>query len=125
MITMTRPEVLRCFFEDSLEPHIPAMSLRWDPDSPGVADRTWHLPGGVLLKGPAPQKFGVTVHRGGLNSYRVRVLWNELCLDWQQLSRVQIMTSALGPLLRSLGTDLWYLLEQPLNQQVTHPSKVA
>src|SRR5271165_160905 len=99
----TKPEVVRCYFENIDEPHIPAMALRWDPDAPDVGERLWHLPDGVCLKGPAPQHFGVTIHRTGSNAYRVRVVWNQRCLSWNQLTRLQIMTSALAPLLRCLG----------------------
>jgi hypothetical protein len=125
MSILTKPEVLGCYFENTVQPHIPAMNLRWDPDAPGVAERAWHLPAGVCLNGPAPEHFGITIFRRTANAYRVRVLWNELCLDWQELTRVQIMTSALAPLLRALGTDLWYLLEQPVDQETVHPVKVA
>ena len=103
MDLLTKPEVLRCYFENSVQPHIPAMNLRWDPDAPGVAEGIWHLPDGVSVNGPAPEHFGVTIHRQGANAYRVRVLWNQLCLGWNQLTRVQIMTSALVPLLRLPG----------------------
>jgi hypothetical protein len=44
----------------------------------------------------------------------VRVLWNHLCLMWDDLSRVQIMSSSIAIILSSLGTDLWYLLNQPI-----------
>lgn len=125
MTTLTKPEVLGCYFENTAHPHIPAMKLRWDLDAPGVADRAWHLPAGVCLNGPAPERFGVTIFRQSDNAYRVRVLWNQLCLSWQELTRVQIMTSALTPLLRALGTDLWYLLEQPIDHEMMHPAKVA
>jgi hypothetical protein len=120
---LPKPEVARCFFEDTIQPHIPAMELRWNPDAPGVAERTWHLPEGVCVQGHAPELFGLTIQRHGPNAYRVRVLWNQLFLSWNHLTRVQVMTSALTPLLRSLGTDLWYLLEQPVDREMT--AKVA
>jgi hypothetical protein len=101
------------------------MHLRWDPDAPGVADRTWHFPGGVSIRGAAPEHFGVTFHRRGPNAYEVRVLWNELSLAWMNLSRLQIMTCTLAPLLRSLGTDLWQLLDQPVEQEPVPPARVA
>ncbi len=66
------------------------------------------------MKGPAPDRFGVTVHRVGADSYRVRLLWNSLCLSWEHVTRVQVMTSALAPILAALGTDLWHLLNQPV-----------
>lgn len=106
------PRIVRCYFENTVRPAIPAMELHWDPDAPGAADRSWHLPGGVTLKGAAPTYFGVTVHRHGPNAYRVQLLWDSISFCWNELSRVQIMSSSLAHLLRALGTDLWYLLQQ-------------
>jgi hypothetical protein len=120
---LPKPEIDRCFFERSLEPPLPAMDLSWDPDVPGVAERFWYMPGGVLLKGPAPHRFGITIHRQGIDSYRVRVLWNSLCLCWDELTRLQIMASSLAIILDALGTDLWYLLNQPV--EVKDLTKVA
>ena len=99
------PKIKRCADE--------AMELQWDPDAPGVMERTWHLPDGVVLHGPAPAQFGIKIQSGNNNQYRVRVVWNRLTLDWNSLTRVQIMASSLKPLLAALGTDLWALLEQP------------
>jgi hypothetical protein len=113
---LAKPEVERCFFESSAQPPLPAMDLRWDPDGPGVAERVWHLPDNVLLKCPAPQCFGITIHRHGSNSYQVRVLWNHLSLRWNNLTRVQIMASSLAIILSALGTDLWHLLNQPIEE---------
>jgi hypothetical protein len=120
---LPQPEVLNCYFESSVR--LPAMRLRWDADAPGVADRTWYLPGGVCLKGPVPEHFGVTVHRNGPDAYRVRVLWNQLYMCWNQLTRGQVMSSALAPLLKLLGTDLWYLLQQPVEDETADPTKAA
>lgn len=114
---LPKPTVERCFFENSFEPPLSAMELCWDPDAPGVMESAWHLPDGVVLKGPAPRRFGVTIHRLSNDSYRVRVLWNRLSLSWEGLTRVQIMTSALALVLNALGTDLWYLLNQPVEEQ--------
>jgi hypothetical protein len=113
---LPKPEVARCFFERSFEPALPAMDLRWDLDAGGVAERTWQMPDGVVLKGATPDRFGVSIRRLGENSYSVRVLWNRLCLSWEQLTRVQIMASALAHLLKALGTDLWQLLNQPVEK---------
>src|SRR5262245_4624858 len=99
------PKIKRCADE--------AMDLQWDADEPGVMERAWHLPDGVVLHGPAPARFGVKIQRGHSDLYRVRVVWNRLTLDWDGLTRVQIMASSLKPLLAALGTDLWELLEQP------------
>jgi hypothetical protein len=113
-MNLSKPKIARCFFERSLEQPLPAMDLSWDADAPGVAERFWYMPGGVLLKGPAPRSFGITIHRQGKDSYRVRVLWNGLCLCWDELTRVQIMASSLANILDALMTDLWYLLNQPI-----------
>ena len=41
------------------------------------------------------------------------------------LTRVQLLTSALAPLLGALGTDLWYLLDQPVVGYVTSAAPVG
>ena len=33
---LPKPEVVSCFFEKSLEPHLPAMELCWDPKCPAL-----------------------------------------------------------------------------------------
>ncbi len=113
---LPKPKVERCFFDEGSDSPLPAMELLWDADAPGVADRVWHLPAGVTLKGPAPHQFGITIHRQENNSYRVRVLWNRLSLCWGDLTRVQIMSSSLALILNALGTDLWYLLNQSVEE---------
>ena len=114
---LPRPEIERCFFERGFEPPLPAMDLCWDADAPGVAERVWYMPDAVLLKGPAPHRFGITIHRQGKDSYRVRVLWNRLSLCWDDLTRAQIMASSLALILNALGTDLWYLLNQGIESE--------
>ena len=108
------PTIERCFFENTFDPPLSAMELEWDPDAPGVMERSWYLPDGVVIKGPAPTRFGITIHRLGADAYRVRVLWNHLCLSWDNLTRMQLMTSSLALVLGALDTDLWHLLEQPV-----------
>lgn len=108
------PEVIRCFFDTSMAPHLPAMELCWHADAPGSAERFWHLPRAVTIHGAAPTRFGVTVERTGDNSYTLRLLWNELALAWSDLTRTQIMTSSLSVILQALDTDLWHLLDQPM-----------
>ena len=58
--------------------------------------------------------WGVTVERTGDNSYTLRLLWNDLALAWSDLTRTQIMTSSLSVILQALDTDLWHLLDQPM-----------
>lgn len=112
------PEVLRCYFEDAFEPHLPAMCLRWgEPEK--SPERVWQLPEGVSLSGPAPRRFGISVQRLADDAYAVRLLWDCTCLIWLALTRRQLAESALAPLLAALGTDLWYLLDQPINTNPT------
>lgn len=114
MLLLPAPHIERCFFETRFQPHLPAMELRWDADAPGVSDRAWYLPDDVCIKGPAPGRFGLTLHRRADNAYRLHVLWNRLCLAWEDLPRSEIMASSLSVILDALGTDLWYLLCQPI-----------
>jgi hypothetical protein len=109
---LPKPKVERCFFAPGFEPPLQAMELCWEPDDSCVAEHAWHLPVGVLLKSAAPQRFGISIHRFGKDSYKVRVLWNRLCLCWDELTRAQIMSSSLTILMNALGSDLWRLLNQ-------------
>jgi hypothetical protein len=112
--TLPTPEVVRCYFEDGFEPALPAMALRWDPDTER-AEQLWDLPEDVTIAGPPPRRFGVTIQRRGADTYAVRLLWNQTCLRWHALTRAQLLATSLGPLLEALGTDLWYLLDQPID----------
>jgi hypothetical protein len=104
---------------------LPALRLRWDADSAAMAERTWHLPKHLTLKGPPPVRFGLSLVREPGDAYAARLLWNEMCLSWTGLTRVQLLTSALSPLLRALGQDLWHVLNQPVESAAGHPTKVA
>ena len=66
------PLVTRCFFAKQFQPQLPAMELEWDLDAPGVAERTWHFPCHIVIKGPAPTTFGVIVQRLEHDRYEVR-----------------------------------------------------
>ncbi len=125
MQSLPAPEVIGCYIDKGFQPPLAAMCLRWDPNAPGSAERHWYLPEGVCLTGPAPAHFGITIHRRGADAYAVRVLWNTTCLSWAGLTRVQLLTCALAPLLRAMGTDLWYLLDQPISGEFTLPSEAA
>jgi hypothetical protein len=125
MQSLPAPEVIDCYLDTGFHPPLPAMRLRWDPNAPGSAERHWYLPGGVSLTGPAPERFGITIHRRAADAYAVRVLWNTTCMSWAGLTRVQVLTSALVPLLRAMGTDLWHLLDQPVSGEFALPSEAA
>jgi hypothetical protein len=123
--TLPAPEVVRCYFDDGFAPPLPAMALRWDPDTPAAAEQVWELPEDVRVAGPAPRRFGVTVQRRGADTYAVRLLWDHTCLSWHALTRAQLLRSDLAPLLDALGTDLWYLLDQPVGDQAAPPAPAA
>lgn len=123
MDTIPTPKVVRCYFDETFTPHLPAMTLRWS-DTPATggfssfSDRLWELPEGVTVVGPLPRQFGVSIQREGSDAYAVRLLWDRTCFHWPALNKAQLLSCALGPLLASLGTDLWYLLDQPLEEAV-------
>ncbi len=111
--TLPPPEVVRCYFDDDFAPRLPAMCLRWDTAALD-SEHFWELPEGVKMVGPPPERFGVSIRRRGDDSYSVRLLWDRTGLTWGDLPRADILTSALAPLLGAMGTDLWYLLDQPV-----------
>ena len=119
------PDVLRCYFDDEFEPPLPAMALRWQSNGTDATERLWCLPEGVCVVGLAPQRFGLTIQRRQLDTYYVRLLWDSSCLQWPALTRAQIMTSVLNPLLAAMGTDLWYLLDQPVGMPPPAPRQAA
>jgi len=118
------PEVLRCSFDESFDPHLPAMCLRWD-GSGEPASRDWHLPEGVCLHGPPPCRFGIHVHRLGDDSYTVRLLWDRTSLVWLSLTQRELLNCDLRSVLAALGTDLWYLLDQPIDPEPTPSPRAA
>ncbi len=120
--TLPAPRVVRCYFDDAFAPPMPVMCLHWED---GDGERTWELPEGVRVAGPAPQHFGITVRRRGPDSYAVRLLWDGTGLHWQALSRGQLLGSDLAPLLEAMGTDLWYLLDQPAKGLSEWPDAAA
>jgi hypothetical protein len=125
MDPLPAPQVVRCYFDDGFQPRLAAMDLRWDPEVMKPAERLWYLPEGVCMVGPAPERFGISVTRRDTDSYAVRVLWDRTGLTWRSLTRAQLLTSALAPLLATLGTDLQSLLDQPRRAQAEMPRLAA
>jgi hypothetical protein len=119
--TLPAPQVLRCYFDDTFTPPLPVMCLRWEED----ADRLWELPEDVSVAGPAPRRFGVTIERRSADTYSVRLLWDRTSFGWPALTRSQLLASTLVPLLGAVGTDLWYLLDQPVSIERALPGKAA
>jgi len=122
--TVLAPEVVRSDFDDGFDPLAPVWYLRWDAAGSAPPPRLWELPEGVSLVGPPPGRFGVSVRptRGG--SYAVRVLWDRTTFSWAALSRVELLGSALAPLLAAVGKDLWQMLE-PHGRGVRLPRRAA
>jgi len=121
---LPRPEVVRRFAEDFFHCSAPALSLRW-PDSAALDERLWELPDGVNILGAPPERFGYHLQRVGTDAYTLRLLWNHTVLSWPMLSRMQLLSSALAPLLFALGMDLWTLLEQPMRRETKKLSRAA
>jgi hypothetical protein len=122
--TLPPPEVVRCYFDDGFAPRLPAMSLRWDAEAQRE-ERRWELPEGVTLLGPPPQRFGISIRRRGQDAYYVRLLWDRTCFTWDDVPRTGLLNSALEPLLAAMGTDLWYILDQPVRTGTIEPQWAA
>ncbi len=111
------PQVASCYLDKTFPLTMSAMRLQWPVES--AAEQCWRLPQGITLTSPPPERFGLTIKRGAADAFAVRLLWNDQLLQWHQVSRRQILTSCLAPLLRALGTDVWRLLEQPVAENQT------
>jgi hypothetical protein len=118
---LPEPEVLSCFFDDQFLPHLPAMYLDWKVEAVRCRLQSWKLPLDVLLTSAAPTRFGIEVRRYGRNDYSVRLLWNDSRFCWDSLSREQLLDTSLPSLLSAMGTDMRYLLEQPI-EVAAHPA---
>jgi hypothetical protein len=122
LTTLPAPHVVRCYCDDAFQPPLPVMCLHWADEAD---ERTWELPEGVRVAGPAPQHFGITLRRRGPDSYAVRLRWNATGLHWPALRRAQLLASDLASLLEAMGTDLWYLLDQPPQRVAEWPNAAA
>lgn len=112
--TCAEPAIVSCEFDDSFHPHLLAMQLDWRDQPVSQEMRLWTLPGGLQLCGPAPQRFGIEVLRRAADCYTVRLLWDQNRLGWSGLRRQELCACSFPELLAALGTDLHYLLEQPI-----------
>src|SRR5262249_25108290 len=108
--TLPTVEVVRTYFDEAFDAQAPIRVLRW---SDAQGERLWELPEGLTITGPAPRGFGFQVRRLGPDSYSARVAWDRTYLAWPSLSKVDLLSSCLAPLLAALGADLWQLLDQP------------
>jgi hypothetical protein len=110
VVTLPAVEVVRTYFDEAFSAQAPVRVLRW---AGACSERLWELPEGLSIVGPPPRGFGFQVRRLGADSYAVRVAWDRTVLVWSSLSRADLLSCCLAPLLAALGTDLWQLLDQP------------
>jgi hypothetical protein len=111
---LPEPDIVSCYFDAGFQPHLLAMCLEWKDSAETCRPRRWSLPMGVSITAPAPMRFGIDIQRQDINDYAVRMLWNQTHLGWPSLSRSQLLESSLFHLLAAMGTDLHYLLDQPV-----------
>jgi hypothetical protein len=111
--TLPSAEVVRTYIDESFDPYMPVLVLRWEGGA-RLTERLWELPEGLCVVGGAPRLLGVRIRRESQDGYQVRLMWEGTLLSWPALSRVEILASCLSPVLGALGVDLWSLLEQPL-----------
>jgi hypothetical protein len=109
------PDVVACQFDPGFVPPLGVLRVDW-PAIPGASPATWRLPGGVELCGPPPQVFGVELVRWDEDAYAVHLAWDGARFSWSGLRREQVLNTALRTVLAALGTDLAYLLDQPVEQ---------
>ncbi len=112
MDALPTPQVEYHTVDSASRTAIAACVLRWPSHVP--SDTAWHLPGGLTLAGALPERFGVTIRRRHIDDYALHLVWDEMFLTWQSLSRDAIRASALAPMLSALGQDLDGLLDQPV-----------
>src|SRR5262245_8232360 len=101
MPVLQAPEVLRSYLDEEFDPRIPALRLRWSTIG-DAGERIWELPEGVSIVGPPPERFGIRIERWAEDGYSVRLLWNRTLVSWSALTRVQLLTSSLAPVLRAI-----------------------
>jgi hypothetical protein len=109
-LSLPEPVVIGCDFDTAFRPPLAVMKVAW----PGAVARAWSLPGQLRLAGPPPARFGVRVQRLGPERYALYLSWDDHAHLWGDLERGQVLLSSLSDLLAALGTDLAYLLDQPL-----------
>ncbi|MGE3803654.1 MAG: hypothetical protein AB7K24_03160 [Gemmataceae bacterium] len=105
------PEVVSCYFDTGFEPALAAMKLHW----PDESEQLWRLPGQVMLLCAPPRQFGLRLQRIAPASYSACLVWDQVCLRWNELSAQELRQSDLGRVLLALKSDLNYLLDQPID----------
>jgi hypothetical protein len=111
---LAEPEVRACEFDDGFHPGLGVMLLCWPETHSRKTGQSWHLPEGVTLTGAAPVRFGISIERWDSDQYAMCLQWNGTSLRWAALTRADMLATCLVELLADLGTDLHYLLDQPI-----------
>jgi hypothetical protein len=112
--SLPEPEVLGCAFDDRSHSGHPVLRLDWGVGAALERRRSWHLPQGLSLSGPPPTCFAFSILRHGPDAYDVQILWDQVSVVWTAVSRREIEGSSLRMLMVAVGTDLNYLLNQPI-----------
>jgi hypothetical protein len=106
------PDVVSCRFDGGFAPALAVLCLEW----PTLAVRPWRLPGGWAATAPPPTRFGVRVLRARPDDYSVCVVWDEFALRIASTTARELRDSSLSGLLAALGSDLEYILAQPVEE---------
>jgi hypothetical protein len=107
------PELVGCYSDLGFTPPLAAMQLHW-PAACAEAMQNWLLPRGEALSGPPQRRFGLLVRRQSEDAYAISLVWDSACRQWFSLRRHEVLGTALEPVLAALGTQLVYLLDQPV-----------
>jgi hypothetical protein len=110
------PRVTGFCYDEVFLPRVASMNLDWPDQQLSLEQITWNLPRGINILGPAPSRFGIQIVRLDTDSYTVRLVWNEMQCGWPCLTRAELLQSSLLVLLKVLGTNLEYLLDQPVQE---------
>ncbi len=121
--SLPAPAVMSRYLDDGATPALPANALDWG--SAGRQERLWELPEGVNLVGPPPSRFACKVERVADDLFSVHLMWDRTRMTWPGLRRVQVLTSALVPLLKAIGVDPATLLDQPVRGSAGRLHNVA
>lgn len=125
MNDLPQPEILRCSFVEGFPPRMGVLHLSWPESAESSQVRWWHFPADVKILSPLPKHFGIQLLRHGIDSYRLFLSWDDLCLHWAALTSGQILTGSLKLFLEALSTDISELLDQPVFTDLEPLSKSA
>jgi hypothetical protein len=123
--TLPSADVVSCYLDDRFSPRVSALRLRWDGPAEGSGERLWDLPEGVCIVGPPPERFGFSIERRAVDSYTVRLIWDRSGFSWTGLCRVQLLASALAPLMHAIGSDLYAQLDGPIHAEAGTTRRAA